>query len=127
MQGPAPGATLGSAIAGAVADVREEFRARRTRVLLTWGGVAWGVFATIALLAFGNGLEAHMRKTAEGMGDAVIVAWPLRTARTWRGLPAGRRVRVAPEDAAAIAALMDASRASDARRTAARAAFSLLT
>ncbi|MEM1449101.1 MAG: ABC transporter permease [Planctomycetota bacterium] len=67
-------------------------------------GVAWGTFAIVALLSFSAGLEDQMRTRAQGMGSGIVVLWPGTTARTWRGLPEGRPVRLEDADVDALLA-----------------------
>ena len=65
-------------------------------------GVAWGTFATVALLSFGAGLEVEMMKRAQAMGRGVMILWPNETARPWRGLPEGQRPRLDHRDLARL-------------------------
>lgn len=65
-------------------------------------GVAWGTFATVALLSFGTGLEKEMTKRAQGMGRGIMILWPGKTARPWRGLPEGQRLHFDGRDVARL-------------------------
>ena len=91
-------------VVDAITDLIELWRRQRLRTLVTWTGVAWGTFAVSLLLAFGQGLEAHMTEAAQGMGRAIAVIWPSRTTRPWRGVPEGRLVRLEVADVEALRA-----------------------
>jgi len=54
------------------------------------------------LVAFGEGLEARIRKNQRGLGENIVIAWPARTSVPWNGLGKGRRIRVTEEDIAAL-------------------------
>ena len=62
-------------------------------------GIAWGAFATVALLSFGAGLEVEMARRAQGMGRGIMILWPGTTTRPYRGMPEGQRVRFVRGDA----------------------------
>lgn len=70
----------------------------RRRSVTTLLGVAWGTFATVALLSFSAGLEAEMADRAQGLGKGILIAWPGSTARSFAGFPEGRRVRLSHDD-----------------------------
>ena len=80
-------------------------RAHPLRTLSTVLGVAWGAFAILGLGAFGHGLEESMAARAQGMGAGIVVAWPGRTTRPWRGVPEGRVLRLEAADVRALRAL----------------------
>jgi putative ABC transport system permease protein len=62
-------------------------------------GVAWGTFATVALLSFGAGLEREMARRAQGLGQGIMILWPGTTSRPYRGVPEGQDVRFFRRDA----------------------------
>jgi len=74
----------------------------RGRALSSVLGVAWGTFAVVGLQAFGIGLEESMALRAQGMGEAIVVAWPSRTTLPWRGVPEGRGLHVSADDVRAL-------------------------
>ena len=45
-----------------------ELWTQRTRTALTLGGIGWGTFSVVGLLAFGNGTEDLMMERARGLG-----------------------------------------------------------
>jgi putative ABC transport system permease protein len=53
-------------------------------------------------VAFGEGLEARVRKNQRGLGDSIVIAWPSRTSLPWEGLGKGRRIRVSEDDLEAL-------------------------
>ncbi|MBN1420245.1 MAG: ABC transporter permease [Planctomycetes bacterium] len=82
---------------GAAASLLRAPRAQRARTVATLAGIAWGTFAVVTLLAFGLGLEEHLRVRAEGMGRGIAVVWPQRTTKPFEGHGAGRSIRLVPE------------------------------
>lgn len=74
------------------------------RTTLSLVGIAWGTFAILVLLAFSVGMEELFASRAAGLGDAVAIAWPSRTSKSFAGIPAGRRVTITRQDALAVAA-----------------------
>lgn len=88
-----------------IADLADGLRtlgAHRGRALSTILGVAWGTFGVVGLGAFSTGLEENMAARAQGMGAGVVVVWPSRTTRPWRGMPEGRPLRVTAEEVRAL-------------------------
>jgi putative ABC transport system permease protein len=71
----------------------------RRRMGLTILSVAWGTLAMVMLLSFGEGLERAFHRNKRGIGDGIGVLWPGSTTRPYRGLPAGRTITFADEDA----------------------------
>ncbi|MFS8638692.1 MAG: ABC transporter permease, partial [Gemmatimonadota bacterium] len=49
----------------------DDVAAQRLRTTLTILGITWGTVAVVVLLAFGTGLEKHMKTQAKGMGDGI--------------------------------------------------------
>ncbi|MEM8712056.1 MAG: ABC transporter permease [Planctomycetota bacterium] len=70
----------------------------RRRSVTTLLGVAWGTFATVALLSFSAGLEEEMADRAHGLGEGILILWPGETARSFAGFPEGRRIRLSHDD-----------------------------
>jgi putative ABC transport system permease protein len=71
---------------------------QKLRTFLTTFGIIWGTVAVSLLLAFGNGLHRQMIKSIAGLGDRIVIAWPMRTSMTFEGLGKGRRMRMMEED-----------------------------
>ncbi len=71
---------------------------QKLRTFLTTFGIIWGTVAVSLLLAFGNGLHRQMIKTTAGLGDRIVIAWPMRTSMVYEGLGKGRRMRMMEED-----------------------------
>jgi len=72
--------------------------AQKVRTLTTVMGVAWGTLSVVLLLAFGTGLEAHMKKQAAGLGQAIAIVWPQSTTLSFQGLGKGRPIRLTPDE-----------------------------
>ncbi|MEZ5312978.1 MAG: efflux RND transporter periplasmic adaptor subunit [Thermoanaerobaculia bacterium] len=74
-----------------------DMRAQKLRLFLTIFGLVWGTAAVTLMLAFGEGLHRQVMVAQKGLGDAIVIAWPSRTAGTVAGPaartqdPAGRR------------------------------------
>src|SRR6266850_4520129 len=80
-------------------DVRSE----KLRTFLTVFGIVWGTVAISLMLAFGTGLHKQLIKSAAGLGDRIVIAWPGLTSIPYEGLGKGRRIRVRDVDIAAVA------------------------
>lgn len=81
-----------------------DVRAQKLRLFLTVFGIVWGTAAVTLLLAFGQGLHKQVQVSQKGLGDAIVIAWPARTSKTWEGLPRGRRITLTDEDIGALRA-----------------------
>jgi len=79
-----------------------DVRAQKLRLFLTVFGIVWGTASVTLLLAFGEGLQKRVLKAQKGLGDAIVIAWPMRTTLPWEGLPRGRRIRMTEEDVAVL-------------------------
>ena len=90
------------ALANYFRQFRRDVRAQKLRLFLTVFGIVWGTAAVTLLLAFGEGLQKNVVKSQKGLGDAIVIAWPLRTTLPWQGLPRGRPVRMTEEDMAIL-------------------------
>lgn len=73
-------------------------RAQRLRLALTIGGLAWGTAAVVLLLAFGEGFGRQQLVRQQGLGESIVINWPMRTTLPWQGLPRGRTIAMTPED-----------------------------
>jgi putative ABC transport system permease protein len=71
---------------------------QKLRTFLTTFGIIWGTVAVSLLLAFGHGLHKQMIKSMAGLGDRIVIGWPMRTSMVYEGLGKGRRMRMMEED-----------------------------
>lgn len=83
-----------------------DLRGTRSRAALSVLAVAWGTLAILCLLAFSFGFEELFQRRQAGIGEAVVIAWPQRTTKPWRGFPSGKRVRVQRDDVRALPTLV---------------------
>jgi putative ABC transport system permease protein len=81
-----------------IRDVRSE----KLRTFLTVFGIVWGTVAISLMLAFGTGLHKQLIKSAAGLGDRIVIAWPGLTSIPYEGLGKGRRIRITDDDIGAI-------------------------
>ena len=81
----------------------QELKSQRARTCSTLLGIGWGTFGVVAMLSFGDGLQAMLRERAEGLGKAVVIAWVGQSTRSWQGLPEGHQLRASDEDVLALA------------------------
>jgi len=81
----------------------DDVAAQRLRTTLTILGITWGTVAVVVLLAFGTGLEKHMKTQAKGMGDGISIVFPGRTTRAYQGFGEGRAIRLLAGDADLLA------------------------
>ena len=76
----------------------QDIRRQKLRTFLTTFGIIWGTTAIIILLAFGEGLYRHQRKTFAGLGEGLVIVWPGETSIVHQGLPKKRNIRFVDED-----------------------------
>src|SRR5690606_17514987 len=81
----------------------DDVAAQRLRTTLTILGITWGTVAVVVLLAFGTGLEKHMKTQAKGMGDGISIVFPGRTTRAYQGFGEGRAISLLAGDADLLA------------------------
>lgn len=81
-----------------------DVRAQKLRLFLTVFGIVWGTAAVTLLLAFGEGLHKRVLVSQKGLGDAIVIAWPMRTTKPWEGLPRGRPIRMTDDQIATVRA-----------------------
>lgn len=79
-----------------------DLRSEKLRTFLTIFGIIWGTVAISLMLAFGTGLHKQLIKSAAGLGDRIVIAWPSLTSIPFEGLGKGRRIRISEEDIGAI-------------------------
>ena len=71
---------------------------QRKRMILTVTAIAWGTVAIILLLSFGEGLKRSLAAGSRGLGENIVIIWMGETEKAYAGLPAGRPIRLVPED-----------------------------
>jgi len=80
-----------------------DLRTQKLRTFFALLGITWGTAAVVLLLAFGEGLRRYNSREMHGMGDGIVVAWPMRTSMSFEGLPKGRSIRLRAEDVLKLA------------------------
>lgn len=65
---------------------------------MTMFGIFWGTCSIVLLFAFGRGITERQLEATLGLGENIAIIWPGITAKEFRGLPSGRRVRPTEED-----------------------------
>jgi putative ABC transport system permease protein len=75
-------------------------RLARKRAFLTIAAITWGTVAIILLLSFGEGLKRQLSKNRRAMGERIAVMWPGETTKPWKGMPAGRPIKLRIDDVA---------------------------
>jgi len=76
---------------------------QKLRTFFALLGITWGTAAVVLLLAFGVGLRRYQSRRLHGVGDGIVVAWPLKTSLSFEGLPKGRPIRLRAEDVLKLA------------------------
>lgn len=71
---------------------------QKLRAFLTVFGIVWGTASVTLLLAFGEGFHRQVAISMKGLGENIVICWPVRTSKDWQGLPHGRRIRVTDDD-----------------------------
>lgn len=82
-------------------EIYATIKKHKLRTALTAFGVFWGIFMLILLLGAGKGLENGVIKDFDVAKNAVFV-WTQRTSIPYKGLKAGRFVRLTNDDIDAI-------------------------
>ena len=80
-----------------------DLRTQKLRTFFALLGITWGTAAVVLLLAFGMGLRRYQSRRLHGVGDGIVVAWPLKTSLSFEGLPKGRPIRLRAEDVLKLA------------------------
>lgn len=80
-----------------------DVRSQKTRTVLTIFGIVWGTVSLVLLLGFGVGLGRQMRKDMHGMGEGIMIVWPVRTSISYQGFNKGRELNFLEEDASLLA------------------------
>jgi putative ABC transport system permease protein len=80
-----------------------DLRTQKLRSFFALLGITWGTAAVVLLLAFGEGLRRYNSREMHGIGDGIVVAWPMRTSMSFEGLPKGRSIRLRAEDVLKLA------------------------
>jgi putative ABC transport system permease protein len=77
---------------------RSAAKIARKRMILTVTAIAWGTVAIILLLSFGEGLKRSLEAGKRGLGENIVIIWMGETEKVFAGLPAGRPIRLVPDD-----------------------------
>lgn len=83
-------------------EIQETLWRNKVRTLLTAFGVFWGIFLLIVMLGSGQGLENGVTQGFTGHATNSFFLWAGATSRPYRGLPAGRSMRMTNADTAAL-------------------------
>ncbi len=80
-------------------DFVHDLNTNRTRAFLTLVAITWGTVAVVLLLAFGEGLGTQMQNGLINAGNRIMILYGGETGMQFEGMPKGRRIRLAEEDA----------------------------
>lgn len=83
-------------------DFFRDLRTHKTRAMLTLVAITWGTVSVVLLLAFGEGLGTQMLNGLINAGNRIMVLYGGETGMQFEGMPKGRRIRLAEEDAAML-------------------------
>jgi len=75
-----------------------DLRTQKLRTFFALLGITWGTAAVVLLLAFGAGLKRYQSRRLRGVGNGIVVAWPLKTSLSFEGMSKGRPIRLRAED-----------------------------
>ncbi|MGH9440752.1 MAG: ABC transporter permease [Thermoanaerobaculia bacterium] len=75
-------------------------RLKKKRAVLTVASIAWGTVTVLLLLAFGQGFREQILKNEQGMGKNISVVWAGQTSKAYQGMPPGKKISFADDDAA---------------------------
>ncbi|MBI5472691.1 MAG: ABC transporter permease [Ignavibacteriae bacterium] len=80
-------------------DFLADLKTNKTRATLTLVAITWGTVAVVLLLSFGEGLGNQMLNGLMNAGNRIMVLYGGETGMQFEGMPKGRRIRLAEEDA----------------------------
>ncbi|MFC1609599.1 ABC transporter permease [Myxococcota bacterium] len=83
-------------------EIIDTMQSNRLRTFLTACGVFWGVFMLVAMLGFGNGLEAGVFRSMGGFATNAVYVWGHRTSKPYKGFQPGRLIHFKTADIEAI-------------------------
>lgn len=81
-----------------ISEFIQDLRNQKLRTFLTVIAIAWGTFAVILLLAFGQGVGSKMLEGMLGAGNQVMMIYGGQTSNNHDGLGIGRRIRFSEDD-----------------------------
>lgn len=87
-------------------EVFDTLGANKLRTGLTAFGVLWGIFILIIMLGAGSGLQNGVSSEFDGFATNSLYLWTQRTTKPYKGLPAGRRIKLTNEDTKALVQLI---------------------
>lgn len=79
-----------------------DMAAQKLRTTLTIFGIVWGTVSIIVLLSFGSGFQEKTMDSMYGIGEAVILLFPGRTAKVFEGYGRHRLIQFTEEDASLL-------------------------
>lgn len=91
-----------------IRDFFKDLRTHRTRAFLTLLAITWGTVSVVLLLSFGEGLSRQMLNGLMNAGNRIMVLYGGETGMQFEGLPKGRRIRLAEEDATLLKTVIPA-------------------
>lgn len=80
-------------------DFFRDLRTHKTRAMLTLVAITWGTVSVVLLLSFGEGLGNQMLNGLMNAGNRIMILYGGETGMQFEGMPKGRRIRLAEEDA----------------------------
>jgi putative ABC transport system permease protein len=89
-------------------DFFRDLRAHRTRASLTLVAIMWGTVSVVLLLSFGEGLGRQMLNGLINAGNRIMILYGGETGMQFEGLPKGRRIHLAEEDATLLKTVIPA-------------------
>jgi putative ABC transport system permease protein len=91
-----------------IKDFLNDLRVHRTRAFLTLLAITWGTVSVVLLLSFGEGLGRQMLNGLINAGNRIMILYGGETGMQFEGMPKGRRIRLAEEDAALLKSVIPA-------------------
>ncbi len=79
-------------------EIFSSIKRHKLRTFLTALSVWWGIFMLILLIGLGNGLQNSIEHNFSDDASNSLWIWPGRTTMAYKGLPAGRRIRMTNRD-----------------------------
>jgi len=75
-----------------------DMRAQKRRTMLTIFGIVWGTAAVVIMMAVGTSVKRQNMTNFRGLGDAIIIIFPGKTTKPYRGFGVDRPINLQRSD-----------------------------
>jgi putative ABC transport system permease protein len=79
-------------------EFSNDMRAQKRRTMLTIFGIVWGTAAVVIMMAVGTSVKRQSMTNFRGLGDAIILVFPGKTTKPYKGFGVDRAIRLQKSD-----------------------------